>query len=90
MGWATSPELHALRGDFDAELAPGRYVLALAILDPAGMLPSVRFATANYLAGGRHPVGIVGVGVDGGGELPGDFAFDDPHRDGSLRYVVEP
>ena len=86
--WATPPKPWAISGDFGVEAPPGRYLLALAILDPAGMLPCVRFATANYLKGGRHPVGVVFVGGETGGPLPADFAFDDPHEDASLRYVV--
>jgi hypothetical protein len=40
----------------------GRYILALAILDPAGRTPSCRFAIENYFIGGRHPIGRIGVG----------------------------
>ena len=43
-------------------LRRGRYVLALAILDPAGLRPACRFAIANCFTGGRHPIGRVGVG----------------------------
>jgi hypothetical protein len=44
------------------ELRHGRYLLALAILDPAGEVPSCRFAIENYFTGGRHPLGRVGDG----------------------------
>jgi hypothetical protein len=47
-------------------IANGEYVIALAILDPAGMLPSVRFATINYFNGGRHPIGLAGIGASPG------------------------
>ena len=43
------------------EVPSGEYILALAILDPAGNRPSVRFAIKNYYNGGRHPIGKVGV-----------------------------
>jgi len=86
--WAAPPSPQTVSGTFPVNAPTGRYVLALAVLDPAGMLPSLRFATANYLSGGRHPLGIVGVGTDGGGPLPADFRFDDPGADDSLHYLV--
>ena len=60
-----------------ADFKPGKYLLALAILDrQGGMMPSVRFATANYFRGGWHPLGFIGIG-----EAPEDatlqnIAFD--------------
>ena len=39
----------------------GTYILALAILDPSGNRPCVRFAIRNYYKGGRHPIGKVGI-----------------------------
>jgi hypothetical protein len=86
--WASPPRVYRVSATFDPRVPRGRYLLTLAVLDPAGMLPSLRFATANYLEGGRHPIGIVTVGTYGGGKLPESFAFDDPHEDRSLRYVV--
>jgi hypothetical protein len=68
-------------------LAPGAYVLAVALLDPAGMLPTARFAIVNYYAGGRHPLGYVGVDADAPAALdPKTFTklADDP----SLHYVM--
>jgi len=87
-GWAKPPAVKNVTGVFTPNVPRGRYVLAVAVLDPAGMLPSLRFATANYLNGGRHPFGIVGVDGETGGALPADFAFDDPQQDHSLKYVV--
>ena len=86
--WARPPSLHQVSGEFAVSVPPGRYVLALAVLDPAGNLPSLRFATRNYWNGGRHPVGMVAIGVDGGGPLPANTVFDDPAADRSLRYEV--
>lgn len=66
------------------ELPKGSYVLALAILDPAGNTPAARFATTHYFRGGRHPVGWIGVGAPAtGAPMP---AFDDPTRDETLAY----
>lgn len=67
----------------------GQYVLALAILDPAGMRPSARFAIENYFTGGRHPIGRIGVGVAVGDPQLDPASFDDPAADDSLRYEAE-
>ncbi len=70
-------------------IKPGRYLLALAILDrQGGMMPSARFAIENYFRGGWHPLGFIGVG-----EAPGEAAlknvkFDSPAFDDSLHYKV--
>jgi hypothetical protein len=69
-------------------IANGEYVIALAILDPAGMLPSVRFATINYFNGGRHPIGLTGIGASPGQYELSPGVFDDPAADKSLRYAL--
>lgn len=66
------------------EVPLGEYILALAILDPAGNRPSVRFAIKNYYNGGRHPIGKVGIekNID-------SFSitqFDDIQSDKTLSY----
>jgi len=62
----------------------GEYILALAILDPAGNRPSARFAIKNYYNGGRHPIGKVGVNQKiESFEISG---FDDIQNDKSLSY----
>ena len=61
--------------------------MALAILDPAGHLPSLRSATSHYFKGGRHPIGMVAVNRGAGGPLPRDTVFDDPAQDDSLHYM---
>ena len=72
-----------------ATIPPGQYLLALAILDrQGGMMPSARFATANYFRGGWHPLGFIGVGkpvVEAGLK---DIPFDSPAFDDSLFYKV--
>lgn len=72
----------------DASLPKGKYILALAVLDPAGMQPSLRFATAQYFAGGNHPIGYIGVDMLPDQELLDPSAFNDPSIDPSLRYQV--
>ena len=72
-----------------ARLATGSYILALAILDQqGGMLPSARFATANYLKGGWHPLGLIGVGKAPQDATLKGIVFDDPAFDDSLHYNV--
>jgi hypothetical protein len=61
----------------------------LAILDPAGNLPTVRFATTNYLNGGRHPLGMVDFGKKQCSPLPISFVFDNPAEDKSLHYEIK-
>lgn len=68
-----------------ADLRSGEYVLAVAILDPAGMLPAVRFANTNYWSGGRTPLGPVAVGGAAPAFRLNDF--DDIQSDQSLYYV---
>jgi len=69
-------------------LPKGEYMLAVAILDPAGNLPSARFAIQNYFTGGRHPLGQVAVGVPAASPTLSESAFDNPTDDRSLHYIV--
>ena len=72
-----------------ADIQPGKYIVALALLDrQGGMMPSARFANENYFRGGWHPLGFIGVG-----EAPQEVAlknvkFDSPAFDDSLHYKV--
>jgi hypothetical protein len=68
------------------DLARGTYVLALAVLDPSGMLPSLRFANTNYYAGGRTPLGTLGVGMAPETEVIGPF--DSLYADHTLYYTL--
>jgi hypothetical protein len=88
-GWATPPAKNRVDDKFKVELPDGTYVLSLSILDPAGNLPTVKFATGNYLKGGKHPVGLVYVGENKCDTLPSGFQFDDPKTDNTLEYEVD-
>ena len=71
-------------------LPAGEYIVALAILEPVGKTPSVRFAVNNYLNSGRHPFGKVGIGTD----TPINYALDgstfvDPMRGDRLSYLLQ-
>ena len=65
----------------------GTYRLALAVLDPSGNLPSLRFANRNYYNGGRMPLGAIGVGTPPVSEEIGPF--DSLYHDRSLHYAPE-
>lgn len=84
------PASYSARGGFrlPRDMGRGTYLLALAILDPAGMLPAARFAVRNYCTGGRHPIGRVGVGVAVKNPRLDPALFDDPAQDRTLHYVV--
>ncbi len=86
--WEKPPKINTVKGNFKVNAPEGTYILSLAILDPAGNVPSLRFATVNYLNGGRHPVGLIVVGKKQCYPLPTDFTFDDPGGDNSLHYVL--
>jgi len=82
------PEENRIKGVFHipASIPKGEYILALSILDPAGDLPSVRFAIMNYYNGGRHPIGKIGIGMEIGTAELSDF--DNLLLDKSLHYKV--
>ncbi|VGO22889.1 DUF4832 domain-containing protein [Pontiella sulfatireligans] len=68
----------------------GEYIAALAVLDPVGHEPALRFAVQNYINGGRHPIGHIGVGVDvEGSHKMNPQLFDDPRAEGRLAYSRE-
>ncbi len=79
-------EVNTVIGEFvlPSEIPSGEYILALALIDPSGDLPSARFAIENYYNGGRHPIGKVGIGIDI--ENYAVKAFDDIQGDWILRY----
>lgn len=85
-GWANPPQKNTVEEKFPVNIPNGKYILSLAILDPAGNLPSVRFATANYINGGRHPLALINFDTQTIEELPIDFIFDDPFNDKSQYY----
>ncbi|MBI5830800.1 MAG: DUF4832 domain-containing protein [Armatimonadetes bacterium] len=72
-----------------ANLPAGEAVVALAILDrQGGMVPSARFAIANYWRGGWHPLGRVGIGAPPKATAVDAATFVSPAFDDSLRYQV--
>jgi hypothetical protein len=85
------PQRYVARGAFtlSKQIPPGRYIVALAILDPAGMLPSARFAIKNYFIGGRHPIGYVGVGTEISTAEIDPRLFNEVADDATLHYLME-
>ncbi|RED63281.1 fibronectin type III domain protein [Cohnella lupini] len=81
-----APASNAVSGSFTipSGLANGTYTLALAILDPSGWKPSVRFANTNYYSGGRTPIGKVGIGGDPSDQNLG--SFNSLKSDNTLSY----
>lgn len=73
----------------DKDLAGGKYIVSVAVLDPAGMLPSLRFSVQNYFKGGRHPMGYVGVGQDISDYEISPSDFFDMRNDRSLKYKLQ-
>lgn len=68
-------------------IANGKYILALSIVDPSGMLPSIKFAIENYFVGGRHPIGYIGINENVADAKLTGVSFDDLQSDRSLHYV---
>ena len=79
---------YTARGSFTlpTDLPLGDYILALAILDPSGNLPSLRFANTNYYAGGRTPLGAIGIGQTPAFTDIGPF--DSLYSDRTLHYSL--
>ena len=73
----------------DGNVRPGKYAIAIAVLDPSGMLPSLRFAVMNYYTGGRHPMGYIGIGQDIDSYKVDFKSFDDIQSDRTLHYVFD-
>lgn len=65
----------------------GVYTLAVALLDPAGGRPGLRFANRDYYQGGRMPLGRVGVGRPAPSQDTGPF--DGLKTDRTLGYQGE-
>lgn len=73
----------------DQALPDGEYIIAISILDPAGMLPSLRFAISNYFEGGRHPMGIVGLNAEVKSHEVKSETFFDLRQDRTLKYKLD-
>jgi hypothetical protein len=72
-----------------AYLEDGEHYIAIAVLDPAGNVPCLRFAVMNYFRGGRHPMGRIGINVVPTNVEMAPAEFTDPLDDRSLYYTTD-
>jgi hypothetical protein len=72
----------------DTNLDTGDYIISISVLDPAGMLPSLRFAIQNYFEGGRHPMGHIGVDTEPVYYEVKSGEFTDMRLDRTLKYKL--
>jgi hypothetical protein len=88
--YGIEPKIYEVCGLFTVpgDVPHGEYIVALAVLDPAGMLPTVRLAIENYFIGGRHPIGFIGVGQTLSSAELDPTCFDDPAEDRTLHYEL--
>jgi hypothetical protein len=77
------------RVQVNKSLPDGEYIVALSILDPAGMQPSLRLANENYFNGGYHPMGYIGVNKRPKSYFLDKNMFDDIQGDKSLNYEIK-
>ncbi|MFJ4286908.1 DUF4832 domain-containing protein [Paenarthrobacter nicotinovorans] len=90
LNYTTPPKENSETGSFTLpENLPSKdYLVQLAVLDPGGNVPSLRFAMQNYTEGGYHPMGYVGVGRAPTTTTVDPAKFDNPAVDVSLRYFT--
>lgn len=87
--YLSAPKRYEINEKLDvAEIAEGEYIVALSILDPAGLLPSVRFANNEYFEGGYTVLGKVGVGCRAADPAIPSEEYYDLQSDRTLHYVI--
>lgn len=86
--YEVGPEPNRVTGRFQLprDVRRGRYLLALAILDPSSRTPACRFAIANYFTGGRHPIGRIAIGQNLDDAELDETRFNDLAADATLGY----
>ena len=90
-GYTVLPEENRVSADLVVEGVPaGEYIVALSILDPAGMLPSLRFANRSYFEGGYTVLGKVGVGRKCRNVRIDPSEYFDIQSDKTLHYLIDP
>lgn len=89
LDYQTLPQQYTVKGRFSLpkNLDSGKdYIIQMAIVDPAGNVPSLKLAIKNYKNGGYHPMGYVGIGRKPDKYQIEESYFDCPAKDISLRY----
>lgn len=86
-----SPETNMINQKLtlDKSIPDGKYIIAISVLDPAGMMPSLRFSTSNYFEGGRHPMGYIGLNSTINGYEINYQDFSDLAADKTLKYKIK-
>jgi hypothetical protein len=84
-----APEKYTIEYMFTlpAGIPSGEYIVALAVLDPTGNVPALRFANTNYFTGGLHPIGRIGIMTEIRTFMLDPLQFDDLSEDRSLYYI---
>ncbi|MGN6419949.1 MAG: DUF4832 domain-containing protein [Pseudobacter sp.] len=86
--YTIAPEVYSIEKEIslDVDLSEQEYVIAISVLDPAGNMPSLRFAVQNYFIGGRHPMGYIGINKElENYEIP-SMDFRDMKDERTLKY----
>lgn len=85
--WAVPPRTYTVSGKWKvpAEIENGEYVLALSIVDPAGLKNAAVFLNTGYVGGGYTALGLIGVGAAPEQTLHLSSMII-PQRDYALRY----
>ena len=89
--YVKAPVKYAVKDTFGLEndVPAGTYIIALSVLDPAGMKPALRFAVENYFSNGYHPMGYMGVGKPIWETQIAGSLFDNLQDDKKLTYEVD-
>ncbi|MCL1821022.1 MAG: DUF4832 domain-containing protein [Oscillospiraceae bacterium] len=90
LDYKTPPEVYAASSTFKLpkDIPAGKYIVSLAVLDPSGNLPSLRFSMMNYQNGGYHPMGYAGVEQDIETYEIDPSLFDNMTDDRTLHYLL--
>lgn len=85
--WNIKPQIYTVHGSFvlPESVEDGEYILAVSIVDPAGLTNAAVFLNTGYITGGYTALGVIGVGQNPGQDLPFSM-MTIPERDYSLRY----
>lgn len=82
-GYKVPPAIYSETGTFQltANIPSGEYILAIAVLDPGGGNPGLRFSNKNYYQGGRHPLGKIGINTEVANANVNNSEFSDLQAD---------
>lgn len=60
------PKTHKVQSKFilPKDLPQGEYIVAVTMLDPAGIVPAARFANKAFIQGGYTGIGYIGIGKE--------------------------